>query len=150
MNDFELNYELTGTGWAEVSFQKNSNVKIEISYLHDTLLDLSKMAISLSNGDKKAVALFMDEPGEHLLVVNNISEVVEYELRWYEDWVSWGLHPENDFEVILKGQSTTAQISNEITKVLKHLYSKYGLKGYNEKWAEHEFPIEQYELLTRA
>lgn len=150
MSSFELHYQLTGTGWAEVSFGENALETIDVSYLHDTLLDLSTMAIKLKNGEKEAHALFMDEPGEHILVVKRNGDAAKYELRWYKDWFSWGLVPVKEYEVVLAGETTVSIIVAEIVKVLGQLYFKYGEKGYQDKWAEHDFPTEHYRMLANA
>lgn len=148
MSSFELNYRLTGTGWAEVTFEHASSEPIDASYLHDSLLDLSEMALNLSEGAEEAQALFMDEPGEHFLVVNRSGDKAHYELRCYKDWCSWGLASEKEFQVVLAGESTVQVIVSEIVKVLDLLYSKHGEIGYREKWAEHGFPITNYRALT--
>lgn len=67
---FRCSYILDGTGWATVSVSENDRqVDMTASYLHDSLRELSQAALDLCDGNSAVTVVFMDEPGEHHLVV---------------------------------------------------------------------------------
>jgi hypothetical protein len=88
----ELSYVLDGTGWATVTIRAHDQLAtVTASYLHDSLKDLASAVLLLSGGELEADVIFMDEPGEHHLVLKSLpNAVVGHELRWYEHWHSWG------------------------------------------------------------
>ncbi len=84
----------------------------------------------------------MDEPGEIQLIFTRTSIGLDYELRWFDDWNSWGMHPDGLFEIVHRGQTTVPILCEEVRKELEALLEQYGEEGYNEKWVEAEFPME--------
>ncbi|HED34635.1 MAG TPA: hypothetical protein ENJ08_10550 [Gammaproteobacteria bacterium] len=92
----------------------------------------------------------MDEPGELHLVVNVEKEKANYEVRWFNDWASWGMYSETDYRVLLKGTETTTGIVQQITKVLWEINQHIGPEKYKELWCEHEFPLQQFKKLANA
>lgn len=144
-----IGYKVLQHGWATVTLSDGTKtVDGSVSYLHDSLLELAQMAISIKSGQKETKAVFMDEPGELQLLVHLDSEIAHYEARWYEGWPSWGVGSESDFETILKGSCSSARIIQQITQILWTIYSDIGVKRYKELWCEHEFPLAQFEALS--
>ena len=144
----ELEYKVLDAGWATCEVGNgNESRLITISYLHDTLKELALSAINIRNKENQSV-IFMDEPGEHKLILSkkNGSKII-YELRWYRDWASWNIIPEDDYKLILRGETTLPKYVNEVRKVLINIKETIGPKLYKEKWGEHEFPLEEYEEL---
>ena len=68
----QLNYILEDAGWAILEISKGEELlKLNISYLHDSLKNLAESAIELETKNEKTV-IFMDEPGEHWLILKKI------------------------------------------------------------------------------
>ena len=145
---FFIEYELHKAGWA---FGKIGNtereVRFAVSYLNDSLLELAQSAIDIKTKLSKRV-VFMDEPGEFVLILNRIDNVkISYELRWYEDWFSWGIIPEDRFLLELSGETTIAKYTNQVRQVLLNLMSKHTEEEYKKLWIEHDFPTKEFYLL---
>lgn len=145
---FFIEYKLDKAGWA---FGKIGNSEKEIkfvaSYLHDSLLELAQSAIDIKTMTSKRV-VFMDEPGEHILAIKRIDNIrILYELRWYNDWFSWGMYPEDKFVLELSGETTVPKYINQVRSVLFQLMEKHTEKEYKELWIEHPFPIKEFNEL---
>jgi hypothetical protein len=82
------------TGWATVTFEcGDQGVEMTASYLHDSLQGLASAARAIAKGETEATVVFMDEPGEHQMVLRRITDAdVEMEIMWYDDWRSWKMH----------------------------------------------------------
>ncbi|PIA78901.1 hypothetical protein BFR04_05105 [Gaetbulibacter sp. 4G1] len=145
---FSIEYKITGAGWATVKISNNEKtVTMDVSYLYDSLKELTQSAIDIKTKQMRKV-LFMEEPGEFLLLLNRSdTKIIDYELRWYEDWNEWNLIDENNFKLVLKGETTIAKYINQVKNVLKGILNELTPEEYKEKWINHEFPIEEYKLL---
>ncbi|WP_286754555.1 MULTISPECIES: hypothetical protein [Sphingobacterium] len=73
--------------------------------------ELAQSAIELRTKVDKSV-VFMDEPGEHKLILKKNGTSISYELRWYKAWASWNLISEDNFETILSGTATLPKYIN--------------------------------------
>lgn len=144
----QLNYILKNAGWGILEISNGEKtLKFNISYLHDSLKNLAESAIELKNGREKLV-IFMDEPGETWLVLKKKeNNIIEYELRWYEDWASWNLINEEKYQLIITGTITLPKYINEVRRNLIKIYEEIGVEKYKEKWIEHEFPLAEYQKL---
>lgn len=143
-----LNYIVQDAGWANLKIGSSEELlEFNISYLHNSLKNLAESAIELKDGKEKCV-VFMDEPGELWLILKMMeNNVIDYELRWYEDWASWNLIGEDKYEVVLTGKTTYPKYVNEVRRNLIEIYEEIGIEKYKEKWIEHEFPLGEYERL---
>ncbi len=148
---FTISYKVEGHGWAMVYLSDGeATVDSPVSYLRDSLLDLAKMALSMKAGHGESKAVFMDEPGELQLVVDIEDGQAQYEARWFKDWASWGMHPESDYEVVLKGFTTPTRMVQQITQVLYEIHQNLGPEKYKALWCEHEFPMREFKELANA
>ncbi len=148
MTKFTLEYVLDNHGWASVKFSDlNATCQWAVSYLHDSLAQLADMALELKGGLLDAKAVFMGEPGEIQFVVNVKNETAFYEVREYRDWASWGMHPQDDYKVLLKGDCPTSRIVQQISTNLWKIHEDIGVEEYQRRWIEHPFPIEKYKAL---
>ena len=115
--------------------------------MNDSLKELAQSEIKIKSEDSASV-LFMDEPGEHKLVLSkNVESKIYYELRWYSKWASWNLTSEENFDTILKGETTIPNYRNEVRNVLIKIMTEIGPILYKEKWKEHDFPILEYNTI---
>ncbi|MCL6293532.1 hypothetical protein [Jejuia spongiicola] len=145
---FSIEYKITGAGWATVKISNNEKtVTMDVSYLYDSLKELTQSAIDIKTKQMRKV-LFMEEPGEFLLLLNRSdTNIIDYELRWYEDWNEWNLVDEDNFKLVLKGETTIAKYINQVRNVLKGILNELTPEEYKEKWINHEFPMEECKLL---
>jgi hypothetical protein len=135
---FALTYEAPQHGWT---------VEMTVSYLHDSLYDLTTAASALVRGATQATVVFMDEPGEHQLLLRQPGpDRVDFELRWFDHWASWGHSPE-EFRTLLVGSTTAASFARAVLAVLDTLWSELEPAEYKERWVQHEFPVERYKKL---
>lgn len=143
-----IKYELENAGWATVTIGNGtSQERFGVSYLHDSLKELAVSAIKIKDKTDQSV-IFMEEPGEIQLLLKRSEETkLNFELRWYKDWASWNMISENDYEVIMTGETTIPTYTNQVRSVLMKIYNEIGPKLYKDKWIEHEFPITEYEEL---
>ena len=94
--------------------------------------------------------LFMSEPGEcQLRLTPDEYGDVQVELRWYDDWQSWGMHPEEKYTLLLQTTSTALGFALTVKAVLDEIWLTHGPAQYKTKWLEHEFPYNQYRNLTQ-
>lgn len=143
-----LKYKLENAGWAMVTIGNGTtHERLGVSYLHDSLKELAVSAIRIRDKTELSV-IFMEEPGEmHLLLTRARDTKLNFELRWFKDWASWNMISQDDYEIILTGETTVTSYINQVRSVLTKIYDEIGLELYKKKWIEHEFPITEYEKL---
>jgi hypothetical protein len=148
---FIIEYQLEEHGWAKIGFSNEiDSISSQVSYLHDSLLDLSLMALQIKSGCKNAKAIFMDEPGELQLLVSITEDNAAYEARWFDDWQSWGMVQDENYRVLLQGTCPALKIVQQITKILWQIHQNIGPEKYKELWVEHDFPIKQFKEIVNA
>ena len=144
-----FSYVLTGSGWAEVVLEgPNGTARMVASYLHDSLRQLAEATADLVCGATSASVTFMDEPGEHQLMLSRQGSQLLYEVRWYRDWASWDMYPKDRFDVRLSGSCAVAAFSASVLDNLQTLLATHGLEGYEQRWVEHPFPSQALTRLT--
>lgn len=146
-SSFSLKYTVLNGGWAvlEIGHMEKA-VTLNISFFHDSLKELAQSAIVLRSKDETSV-IFMDEPGEHKLILKKNGTSIFYELRWYKGWASWNLLSEDNFETVLSGTTTLSKYINLVRENLIRIRNEEGLEGYKKKWSKHDFPLNEYEIL---
>jgi hypothetical protein len=143
-----IDYKIENAGWALVTIGNGeSQDRFGVSYLHDSLKELANSALKIKDKDSQSV-IFMEEPGELKLVLERTLDTkLDFELRWFKDWASWNMISEDDYEVIMTGETTVPSYVNQVRNVLMKIYNEVGPDLYKEKWIEHDFPINEYEKL---
>lgn len=89
----------------------------------------------------------MDEPGELQLHAVARSGEVDVELRWYDDWESWGMHPAEEYRLVARCTTKTHRIRHQVLNLLQSIRDQFGLDGYKVRWVEHEFPDAELQRL---
>lgn len=146
-----IGYVLDGAGWATFSFRADAGpMAFAVSYLHDSLDDLARMGVDLANGAPGAAAVFMDEPGEVQFVVTGGQDELNFELRSYTDWASWGMTAADDYRLLASGSLPRVELVRNIHAILERIYVELGPVKYRELWVEHDFPLSRYEQLIAA
>ncbi|MEM9418261.1 MAG: hypothetical protein AAGA25_04280 [Planctomycetota bacterium] len=145
----KLSYSLDGPGWATVVIRDGrSEFSITVSYLHDSLCNLAQSAVDLRDGEASSIVVFMDEPGEHHLVLSRSDDdALHVELQWFDDWASWDMYPADQFEVVYKGQTNVKEFVAAVSIVLNSVLAEWGIDGYKKKWIEHPFPKKLHKKL---
>lgn len=119
------------------------------SYLHDSLDALARSAVDLRNGSSTATVVFMDEPGEHHLILSRArDDELRVEVRWFNDWASWNMHPADQFDTVFEGRTTIPAFVSAVVGVLDDVLKEWGVDGYLQKWVEHPFPKEMHGQLA--
>jgi hypothetical protein len=146
-----FDYVLYDAGWAEVRITANRRtVRMLVSYLHDSLLELVNALLQLQQGASKAKVVFMDEPGEHqLLLTCTEGETLSLEVRWYRDWASWGMQSPDEYETRLETSTTVSTLNEQAIEALNAILDTFGTEGYRKKWALHHFPIDEFQRLQK-
>ena len=141
-------YTLDGTGWATATLAVGEkSVSMTVSYLRDSLRELANAGLRLRNGKTKAAVIFMDEPGEHHLLLKRVGDDLNVEIIWFDDWASWKLEPDTEPKSVFTATVPLTDFLLVATNALKILLDTFGLEGYKKKWIEHEFPLEEYKKL---
>ncbi len=142
-------YILDGTGWATATLgDATYKIAMTASYLNDSLGELAQTAVSLRDGDTVATVVFMDEPGEHHLVLERVGDDLRIQVRWFDDWASRGLYPVDQFDTVLETHGTVQEFVAVVTGALDNVLKEWGTKGYKVKWVKHSFPMKKYRLLA--
>ncbi|QSE99004.1 hypothetical protein [Fulvivirga lutea] len=144
-------YNLDSAGWADATISEGTDSEtMTVSYLHDSLGELTDAMNLLLKGGKESQTIFMSEPGEHLMsLINPKDDLLEIEVRWFKDWASWNMHSKTDYEVVFKRTTSLFDFANKICDNLERIYIKEGIEGYKEKWVEHDFPMNSYLKLKK-
>ncbi len=99
-------------GWAVLEICNiEKTITLNISFFHDSLKELAQSAIVPRSKDETSV-VFMDEPGEHKLILKKNGTNIFYKLRWYKDWASWNLSSEGKYETLLSGTTALPKYIN--------------------------------------
>ena len=151
MKSVDFHYNLADAGWADATISEGSDSEtMTVSYLRDSLSELTDAINLLLKGGKESRAIFMSEPGEHLMSLNNPKDdELEIEVRWFKDWASWNMNSEKDYDVVFKRTTSLFEFANKVCDNLDQIYIKEGIEGYKEKWVEHDFPMNSYLKLKK-
>lgn len=143
-------YTLDGAGWATATLRVgDQTVSMTVSYLRDSLREFANAVLHLRNGESKETVVFMDEPGEHHLLLQRIGENVNIEIIWFDDWASWKLKPDTEPKSMFAATVPLTDFLLAATNALAILLNTFGLEGYKKKWIEHEFPLAEYQKLRQ-
>lgn len=144
-------YALDGAGWATATGGVDGGkVAMPVSHLHDSLGQLAGATLELSAGGTEATVVFMDEPGEHHLVLSRTGDAVAVEARWFEDWASWDIYPSDRYQVVQGGVCTFEAFRDQVVNALGGVLAELGVAGYRAKWGEHDFPLAAFERIKHA
>lgn len=146
-----INYILDGAGWATATVGLGGREVVRsVSYLHDSLGQLADAVLDLDADREGTAVVFMAEPGEHHLVLRRAGDAVAVEVRWFDDWASWGMCPPDRYQIVLSGDSTFAAVREQVVAALDRVLAEFGVVGYRARWVEHDFPVAAWERLKHA
>lgn len=147
----DFQYDLGSAGWASVTISDDSHsATMAVSYLHDSLGELTNAMNLLLKGGVESRTIFMEEPGEHLMsLINRRDDELEIEVRWFKDWASWNMNSKKDYDVVFKQTTSLFEFANKVCDNLDNIYFNEGIEGYKEKWIEHDYPLSAYLKLKK-
>ncbi|MDQ3365670.1 MAG: hypothetical protein M3680_09605 [Myxococcota bacterium] len=143
-------WTLSGAGWAVVAVRLSAQqaaLEMNASYFHDSLRDTATAILALDNGAKEARIVLMDEPGEHHIIVRRVDhQSLDIEVRWYEEWRSWGVGSEA-FVNVASGRVRWKTFRGAVISALQDLLREHGVEGYRSEWVKHDFPADELRRL---
>jgi hypothetical protein len=147
---FSLTYDLVGTGWSTCVVEAG-DVKLELSasYLSDALGNLVLFAYAAASGFHSLSFGFDEEPGEYRWIAQAIdANLIKVRILEFQDL--WGHKSNAEGRVLLDIDMPPLVLAEAVAKAADAVLEKYGLPGYAEKWAEHQFPEQQLSLLKSS
>ena len=142
---FDLTYTLRDHGWATATYGNGEvSFAVNASYLGDPLGDLARAARGLLRGLPQVTFGFIQEPGEHRLVLsrrNDEAEVRAYRLpEMFASGVERG-------ELVLVAPCTVRSFTNTAINCLRHVLDEHGEEEYLRRWKGHPFPMRELDDL---
>lgn len=150
-----FDYNLTGTGWAEVTFaNENQSISFEVSYLSDPLSDLyeglNRLANSKTDFEK---IVFAEEPGEHtLLLTRQDNKELKVEIFWSDEWeeISVIQKPVSNKYIVYSDIDSLENFIEAVCGGTQNLLKRINLKQYENRWHLYEFPIDSFSELKKT
>ena len=136
----EINYKLTGPGWAECTLHVDeAHVTVTASYLSDALDDLASAIAAALRGHPHSTASFEEEPGEFRWTFEPLPEGrVRIRILQFEDLCG---QPDEDGKQIFQAECRLRTLAGAMISALQRLEEKYGVTGYRAKWIAHDLPM---------
>ena len=140
---FKIHYRPGTDGRADL-YLANSTRKLRfaISDLHDSLLDLARLALALQAGDARARALFVIDPEEVALSLNIEDDTVHYRVERFDDWENPDHAATSIGKTLLAGKTGTDDLVDQVIDILQQARSSVEKPGQL-----HEFPAGLLEQL---
>ena len=142
-----IDYRLTGSGWADCTVLANGKAnELSASYLSDALGNLVLAAAAVLAGAHSISVGFDEEPGEYRwAVVRTDSGTVRVTILSFQEL--WGNRPDADGTPLCSWTGHPVDFGRAVRDAADAVIKEHGLAGYKERWAEHDFPLPQLELL---
>lgn len=149
---FRLEYEVGEAGWATCRVALDEKrIEMIASYLHDSLHQLCDVVASVAAGARTGLVSFMDEPGEHQMILERIDGAdVALRIIWHDDWATWGIGTRSDGQLVLEGTTTLAHLRGQTYAAARHILESMGPEEYRRRWTAHDFPDAAFTRLKKA
>lgn len=141
----QFKYELIGTGWANGFIELNSQkILFSPSYITDAFGDLLGGLTDLSSGEERVVTFLWEEEPHGLgwrLELQDSKELF-LTITEYNDTLDYikGKEGVTIVDATCNFLDFVKMVIIEADKILL----RYGIVGYQNLWAEHEFPLSSY------
>lgn len=144
-----IDYRLTGSGWADCIVRTGGkDYEISASYLSDALGNLVLAAAAVLAGAHSISVGFDEEPGEYRwAVVRTDNGTVTLTVLSFQEL--WGNRPDAEGTPLCSWTGHPVDLGRAVRDAAEAVLKAHGLAGYKERWAEHDFPSQQLELLKR-
>jgi hypothetical protein len=138
----DLTYNLRDHGWATACVSNgDAFVEMTASYLSDALGDFARAVRGLMRGLPETTFSFLDEPGEHRIVLKRDGEAVHATVHWFEDDDGADLQ---HGRVVLTGECGIGELVTTTISCLRKVLDMHGEAGYRERWQKDDFPMREY------
>ena len=141
---FKIHYRPGTDGRSDLHLANSTNqLRFTVSDLHDSLLDLARLALALQTGEASAKALFVVDPEEVLLNLNIEDDTVRYRVERFEDWENPDHAVSSAGKTLLAGKTRADDLVDQVIDILQQARSSVDKPGQL-----HEFPagiLEQLE-----
>jgi len=143
----EFEYNLSGTGWAdvEISFPSGSYY-CDVSYLSDalgdfllSLLELNPQCVPDDELKNKTSCVWYEEPGGTEFSFKRSGKKLDIKVISYED-----IELKINKKTIFNERVLYDDFVFIVIKQVDYLLKKHGLVGYKETWYNYEFPISSF------
>jgi len=145
-----IDYRMLGAGWAECEIEiQGKTATVPASYLSNALDDLIAAATSVARGAAEATARWEEEPG---MIRWHLTRVGEVRLRvriLHVEEEFYGL-PDEPGEVLLDAECRLRTFAGAVLSAAQRVLEKHGIKGYQNEWGMHGFPMERMRALEAA
>lgn len=144
-----VDYKLTGAGWAACTIKVDGcECTATASYLSDALGALLAAVNQVLSGEVESRCSFDEEPGEYRWIFSRHEDGrLSIRILLFDDL--WSELPDAQGRTVLFAQCHLREFANSVMSTCSDLLKKYGLRGYEEKWIEHEFPSDEYDRLCQ-
>jgi hypothetical protein len=134
-------------GWADCTVRTDGkDYDISASYLSDALGKLVLAAAAVLAGAHSISVGFDEEPGEYRwAVVHTDNGTVRLTVLSFQEL--WGNRPDADGTPLCSWTGHPVDFGRAVRDAAEAVLKKHGLSGYKERWAKHDFPSPQLELL---
>ena len=147
--DVEFEYRLTGSGWAECHVAVgNRHVTVTASYTSDALGDLTRAVLQLKNGAISARAQFDEEPGEYRWIFHRNTNFCTVQILMFSEFR--GNQPDQVGKLIFYAECSFDAFLTAFIGALQAVLTRYGIEGYQARWIEYEFPLQDYQALLKS
>ena len=121
---------------------------MSVSYLSDALGDMANAALRLLHGDREATFSFEDEPGEHHWLLNRgEADSLHIRVLWFEDTFN---HRRLERGVdVFACDCAVLDFVGQVSHVLQSILKDEGIKGYKQRWQNHDFPLGTFNEIQR-
>ena len=143
----KIDYRLTGTGWAECTIHADGReCAVSASYLSDALGKLVLAGVAVLAGAQSVSVGFDEEPGEYRwAIVMTDNGVLRVDVLEFQ--TLWGNRPDAEGAALLTFSCSPLEFGKAICAAAEEVHRQHGLAGYKKRWAEHDFPVAELDLL---
>jgi len=142
-----IDYRLTGSGWARCTVRADGNEhELSASYVSDALGKLVLAAIAVLAGAHSISVGFDEEPGEYRWsIAYTGNDMVRVNILTF--WDLWANQQDVDGTPLLSFTCTPLEFGKAVQKAAEAVLKEHGPAGYKERWARHDFPLRELDLL---
>ena len=145
----EINYKLTGSGWAECALQiDDQGIVTTASYLSDALGSLLQSVVDLLQEQAEATASFDEEPGEYRWRFQHIdAQHIALRILWFDEL--WSRALDEKGQVVFEAKCRLRTFAGAVLSASQQLLAEHGFDSYKAQWVEYDFPLALQEKLKQ-
>ncbi|KGF78709.1 hypothetical protein IA69_28735 [Massilia sp. JS1662] len=143
----KIDYRLKGSGWAECTIHADGRkCEVSASYLSDALGKLVLAGVAVLAGAQSVSVGFDEEPGEYRwAIVMTDDGVVRVDMLEFREL--WGNRPDVEGTLLMTFSCPPLEFGEAVYAAAEEVHKLHGLAGYKKRWATHDFPVAELDLL---